>query len=69
MQEISNGDFQRINANAAAQRALTGGKKIIKRERRRHRFAHLRQKGVRKINGVLGHEHIPLAKKQARSLA
>ncbi len=27
MQEISNGDFQRINANAAAQRALTGGKK------------------------------------------
>ena len=31
MQEISNGDFQRINANAAAQRALTGGKKIIKK--------------------------------------
>lgn len=30
LQEISNGDFQRINANAAAQRALTGGKKIIK---------------------------------------
>ncbi|BDY95313.1 hypothetical protein MUTS15_39700 [Escherichia coli] len=30
MQEISNGGFQRINANAAAQRALTGGKKIIK---------------------------------------
>jgi hypothetical protein len=29
----------------------------------------LRQKGVREINGVLGHEHIPLAKKQARSLA
>ncbi|GAB0735458.1 hypothetical protein LL13C14_08370 [Escherichia coli] len=69
MQEISNGDFQRINANTAAQRALTDGKKIIKRERRRHRFAHLRQKGVREINGVLGHEHIPLAKKQARSLA
>ena len=54
--EIGHADFQGVDAQAAAQRALAGSDKRIKRERVRQSLAHLCQKFFWQIDGTLRHE-------------
>ncbi len=63
-EEIRDADFQGIDAQAAAQRALTSRDKSIESERVRQSLAHLRQKFIWQIDGTLRHERTTGSKKR-----